>query len=185
MKNVLFISALLLFLCVSSFGIAFDNQRRGFIIGGIGGIAGNTWHEQDGTSDTDFAIHTDFRIGGGFKGDKWMLYYWNVANWYNIDDPGGNDLTVNGITMIGASYYLKPTSPSLYFNAGIGASGWSRRWNQSSRDNHTGFGAMGGIGYEFRRHWSVEAGIMWGQSSTSDGKPNFLACTLSIIGIAY
>ena len=39
MKRVLFISALVLFICVSSLSMAFDNHRRGFIIGGLGGIA--------------------------------------------------------------------------------------------------------------------------------------------------
>jgi len=88
MRRILFISALLLFLCVSSFGMAFDNHRQGFIIGGLGGIAVTTWNEFElrGEDDvkvnngTNFAIHADFRIGGGFKGDKVMLYWWTVVN---------------------------------------------------------------------------------------------------------
>jgi hypothetical protein len=193
-KLILFIFVLLLFLCISSFGIAFDNHRRGFIIGGIGGVAVNNWHEQDDAapdpahrSGTNFALHTDFRVGGGFKGDKLMLYYWNIVNWLKIveDDPDAGDLSINGITGVGTSYYFKTTSPSLYINAGIGTSVWYRGVSALFPDRHFGFGAMGGIGYEFARHWNVEGGVMWGRASTFDGKPNFFAGTLSIIGIAY
>ena len=193
MRKIVFVSTLLLFLCVSSFGLAFDNHRQGFIIGGIGGIAVNHWREQEDPdideaywTGTNVAIHTDFRIGGGFKGDKFMLYYWNTVNWFRLNQGNVNDLTINGITGIGASYYFKPSARSLYINAGIGASSWVRGITDiNTADRSLGLGLMGGIGYEFARHWSVELGVMYGRASTSDGKPNFVAGTLSIIGIAY
>jgi hypothetical protein len=79
MRRMLFISALLLFLGISRFGMAFDDHRRGFIIGGLGGIGMTIWNEFDDgvkvNNGTDLALHTDFRIGGGFKGDKLMLYF--------------------------------------------------------------------------------------------------------------
>ena len=61
MRRILFISAVILFICVSSFGMAFDNHRRGFIIGGIGGVALNIWNQSidDVKSDneTDFVTY--------------------------------------------------------------------------------------------------------------------------------
>ncbi len=88
MRRIIFISALLLFLCVSSFGMAFDNHRQGFIIGGLGGIAVVTWKD-DGIYETAYgtniALYFDLRIGGGFKGDKFMLYSWSVCNWFSIE----------------------------------------------------------------------------------------------------
>ena len=193
MKRILFTFAFFTFLCISSFSLAFDNHRQGFIIGGIGGIAVDNWREQENPAieevywtETNFAIHTDFRIGGGFKGDKLMLYYWNIVNWFTIKDPGFSDLTINGISGIGVSYYFKPTSRSLYINAGIGSSSWIRGITDVfTADSSFGLGLMGGVGYEFARHWSAELGVMYGRASTSDGKPNFIAGTLSIIGIAY
>ena len=38
MRKMIFALVLLLFLCVASYGLAFDNQRKGFIIGGLGGV---------------------------------------------------------------------------------------------------------------------------------------------------
>ena len=88
-KAILYLSALLLFLCVTDFGLAFDNQRRGFILGGIGGMGLVTWTEfrddVEYNNGTDIAVHTGFRIGGGFKGDKVMLYYWYDLNFFNIE----------------------------------------------------------------------------------------------------
>ena len=195
MKSRTLIFTLLLFLCVSSFGIAeiaYDNHRQGFIIGGLGGIAANAWKElrNDVTyaDGTNIALHIDLRIGGGFKGDKFMLYYWDVMNWLTPIFIAGDttDFTISGITGIGVSYYFKPTSPSLYINAGTGISMWYRYIDGII----FGPGFMGGIGYEFARHWSVECGVMWGHPIwgypfEAEYKINSLSISLSIIGIAY
>jgi hypothetical protein len=89
MKLIFFIIVLVLFMGVASPVIAFDGQRGGFIIGGLGGVALNLWNQtvDSNASDmeTDFAVHTDFRIGGGFKGGKIMLYYGNIVNWFGMD----------------------------------------------------------------------------------------------------
>ncbi len=185
MRRILFISMLLLFFYVSSFGMAFDNHRRGFIIGGLGGIAVNTLkdvrEDVKGGDGTNIALHIDFRIGGGFKGDKFMLYFWYVMNWlyplFMVRGVGDTDFVITGIEGLGVSYYFKPTSPSLYINAGIGLPLWDGL--------ALGAGAMGGIGYEFTRHWSVECSVMWGNSISFDANYNNLAISLSIIGIAY
>ncbi len=192
MRRILFISMLLLFLCVSSFGIAeiaFDNHRQGFIIGGLGGIAVNTWVEYEYyepdyvkvADGTNIALHIDLRIGGGFKGDKFLLYNWFVMNLFGganyVDKLLNRYLTFNFIWGPGVSYYFKPTSPSLYISAGIGFGTWGF-WT-------TGAGATVGIGYEFIRHWSVECGVMYGYTGINYTRVDYLAISLSIIGIAY
>jgi hypothetical protein len=173
--------------------MAFDNQRRGFIIGGLGGVSLNIWNQSinDNKSDneTDFALHTDFRIGGGFKGDKFMLYYWNTVNWFSFENILGDKVTVlSGVNGLGASYYFKPTSPSLYLNGGIGLSVWRLPF-ESDTDVWYGIGLAGGLGYEFTRHWSIELGAMWGNPNTTEAgvelQTNAFSISLSIIGIAY
>ena len=189
MRRILFISTMIFYICVSSFGmaeIAYDNHRQGFIIGGIGGVAVNTYKDRAGSKDEDganIALHTDLRIGGGFKGDKFMLYYWEVTNLFlPIPIAGDNTFfTISGITGAGVSYYLKPTSPSLYINAGAGISVWYRYYEGLI----FGLGFMGGIGYEFTQHWSVECGVMWGNPRYEEDKIKSFAISLSIIGIAY
>jgi hypothetical protein len=173
--------------------MAFDRQRRGFILGGLGGVALNIWNQSiddvKGDNETDFAVHTDFRIGGGFKGDKVMLYYWNVVNWFGMENVFGDNIIIaNGVSGIGTSYYFKPTAPSLYINGGIGLSVWDAPLEEYGEAWY-GFGAMGGLGYEFVRHWSIECGMMWGNPSITESgskfQTNALAISLSIIGIAY
>ena len=187
MRRILFITMFLLFLCVSSIGMAFDNHRQGFIIGGLGGIAVNYW-KADTTDGTSIAGHIDFRIGGGLKGDKFMLYFWSAGNYFNIEnyrEPEEDVVILYGIGGFGVSYYFKPTSPSLYINAGIGTSMWADPFTR-------GLGVMGGIGYEFARHWSLECGVMgsimqdtFGGRGVNGPYYNSFALTLSIIYIAY
>ncbi len=195
MRKILFISAMILFLCVSSFGMAFDNHRQGFIIGGLGGIALNTWTVFEPAEPDDvkvdhganITLHFDLRIGGGFKGDKFMLYDWFVVDLvvgekYDYVGNNGYGELYSYLTIIifegpGVSYYFKPTSPSLYIKSGIGIGMWDFI--------SLGVGAMGGIGYEFTRHWSVECGVMGCFPMSLGFRINFLTISLSIIGIAY
>ena len=194
MRRIIFISTLLLFICVSSFGMAFNNHRRGFIIGGLGGVGIDNWSmvDEDGVkidSGNDIVIHIDLRIGVGFKGDRFILYYWGLGNTFLPDGSSGP--TTSAITGVGVSYYFKPIAPSFYVNAGFGAHMFIRRlygdyWLFGyTEEMYKGLGIMGGIGYEFARHWSVECGVMWGNPSYEEAKINSFAISLSIIGIAY
>ena len=112
-------------------------------------------------------------------------------NWFSIEnyDPAVSNRTISGIMGLGVSYYFKPTSPSLYINAGIGVSVWYRLLSETTWRRFPGPGAMGGIGYEFTRHWSVECGVMWCNNMMalffSGSNVDSLAISLSIIGIAY
>jgi hypothetical protein len=203
-KVIFFIFALLLFLCVSSFGMAFNNHRRGFIIGGLGGVSLNIGNEVKYNLGTErdevqqsygvyVTLHTDFRIGGGFKGDKLMLYFWNVGNWWRKDGV----ITIRRITGSGMSYYFKPTSPSLYVNAGIGwAWGFNNEYYSQTLHDETvstwwNVGFMGGFGYEFAPHWSFEVGFMYANPPNYENewgteiRTNAFTVSLSIIGIAY
>ena len=191
MRRIMFISALLIFLCVSSFGMAFDNHRRGFIIGGLGGVALNTWNELEYdikvNNGTNIGLHADFRIGGGFKGDKLMLFFWSVGNWFKREVDGEKVDSLRLTVGVGMSYYFKPTSPSLYINAGIGSSNGRSITEGVNMGGNTeeGIGFMVGIGYEFAPHWSTEVGIMYSNPTYNQYETNVFAITLSIIGIAY
>ena len=102
----------------------------------------------------------------------------------DYSDNSEDTVIINGIVGLGVSYYFKSTSPSLYINAGRGISMWESILR-------FGVGRMGGIGYEFTRHWSVECGVMWGKNMEAFDpfsrtiKVDSLAISLSIIYIAY
>jgi hypothetical protein len=190
---MLFILALLIFLMISSLVMAssqFDDQRNGPMIGGLGGVSMNVLDEENGYSGTDFGLHTDFRFGWAFDNDRFMLIVvWNAMNWFVVRSAETEEFILSGITGVGFSYYFKSTSPSLYVNAGIGlATVRSLDISPTSetglrKDN--GLGLMGGVGYEFRPHWSVELFTMYGFPGSGNYSVSSFAVSLSIIGIAY
>ena len=191
MKKLILVSLTLL--CVSNLGFAFDNKRSGFIIGGLGGVGVVIWNQSvngfESDTETDIAVHVDFRIGGGFAGDRVMLYYWGAVNAFTMENVLGDEVVIGcGFNGLGLSYYFKPTSPSFYVNTGLGVSLWNAL-SEPEAGYWWGFGLMAGIGYEFSTHWSTEFGIMWGNPSTEELgiklQTNAFALTLSIIGIAY
>jgi hypothetical protein len=186
-KAILLISTSLLFLCILSPGMAFDNHRKGFIIGGLGGVGMTSWEElNDGVKvddGSDLLVHTDFRIGAGF-GDRVMLYTWLALNW------GEHYSFFGGEAM---SIYFNSTSPSIYISFGLGQfSGW--RADSFFPGEESELALMAGIGYEFAPHWSTEVNIMSGNSTVNSCwilcdpvklEANIFVITLSIIGIAY
>ena len=193
MRRILFVFALILFICVSSFGLAFDNHRGGFIIGGLGGVAWMAWTQSIdnawGDRVTNSALHTDFRIGGGTKDDIFMLYYWNAVNWFRMENVLGDEITmISGLTGVGWSLYFKPTSPAWYFHMGFGVSVWTAPFEPDAEAWY-GWGLKMGVGYEFARHWSIECSLMRGNPMTTESGMDFqtdiFAIALSIIGIAY
>ena len=193
MRRMFFIFAVLIFLMISSLVMAsdnFDSQRNGPMIGGLGGVSMNVPDEESGYSGTKFGLHTDFRFGFAFDNDKVMLIIiWNATNWFVAENVETREFILSSITGVGFSYYFKTTSPTLYINAGIGASTWRAfdisPTSETGLRKHSGLGLMGGLGYEFRPHWGVELGIMYGFPGSGNYSVKSFEVSLSIIGIAY
>lgn len=74
------------------------------------------------------------------------------ASWYNVN----GELAVIGLTGLGASYYLSPGVPSKYLIAGLGPGDFSTPLYASDTDINDGKSYLAGLGYEFKRHQSVE-----------------------------
>ena len=193
MRRIFFIIASLVFLLISSHGIAsdtFDNKRSGPMIGGLGGVSLNVLDEGSGYSGTKFGLHTDFRFGWAFDNNKFMLtIIWNAINWFVFESGETEEFILSSITGSGFSYYFKTASPSLYIHAGIGAATWRSLdispTTETGLRKDSGLGLMGGVGYEFRPHWGVELGVMYGFPGSGSYSVQALAVNLSIIGIAY
>lgn len=173
---------------------AFDGQRKGFVLGG--GLGGGAAHLKQTFSDGQDALEgerdaygslvTDFRIGGAFN-NQWMLYYDNQIWWFNTENALGNSETfIFGIGLVGLSYYFKTESPSLYAVATIGIAQFGTSDNYSDSNS---FGISGGLGYEFARHWSIEAVAGYGApEETSSGvtlETEGVVWAIRFIGMAY
>jgi hypothetical protein len=186
---------------------AFDGRRGGFVLGfGVGPAVTSytqALYAVDGTemwtSDriNRFGIGTDFKIGGGI-GKRLLLYYVNRVSWFTLDD-GNDTIFANSVGLLGASYYFRNASPSFYILGLVGLSTWDapfeENWNAL-----VGLGLGAGLGWEFSRHWSLEATFNWGdpggeQLPTTDEYGNLIGYSewelnpvsimITVNGLAY
>lgn len=150
---------------------AFDNSRKGFVLElGLGAGAASAIHTRYRpipsypyavtlTPQTlQFAVNTRSRIGVGLT-DRWMLTYVNDVAWTDELHPESDaysdaNLFGTGLTGLGATYFLKPDSPSWTLEAAVGIANVAGM-EEGSIDS--GFGAQFGVGYEFARRWMVRS----------------------------
>lgn len=166
--------SLVLIICAASDISAMDGERKGFILGfGIGpAITSFTqtvaYQGQEVTSDREnkFGLGTDFRIGYA-PSNHLMIYYTNKVTWLSMENVLNEDVTiVNGVGLLGVSYYFEPESPSLYLTGTLGTSTWGDY--EELGDAWSGFGIGAGVGYEIARYWSVEGNIIYGNPGDSE-----------------
>lgn len=185
-------------LVAASAAHAFNGKRRGFILGfGVGGgltsftqtltVPAYGYDETSGR-ENEFSIATDFKIGGGFN-EQFLLYYVNRVSWFSIENVFEEDVTIaNSVGLVGVSYYFQQTAPSPYLLGLVGVSMWDAPF-ESGASSQTGFGIGGGVGWEFSRHWSLEATINWGlprdKESGIEVKTNAFSVLVTINGLAY
>jgi len=74
---------------------------------------------------------------------------------------------------VGVSYYFEPRVPSWFVDVGIGISDcadpYERAGSPFPRGRPEGYGAFGGIGYEFADHWRAECQAMWSMAKSTKG----------------
>src|SRR5262249_11019751 len=93
-------------------------------------------------------LSTDFRLGYA-PTSRLVIAYDNLTAWYG---ESGHSI-VNGVTDLSASFYRSPSAPSAFMTAGYGFGSFGNIEGGGS----SGSGWMAGGGYEFRRHWLLQA----------------------------
>ncbi len=135
---------------------AFDGSRRGFVLGfgagwgqaeqtlsgSLGGMSFDATSEYSG-------VATDFRIGGGLS-DQWLLYWTSQQVFFSSE----NTTFGQGIGAVAVTWYSRPEAPALLLEGGVGVGGLA---DLEGGGSDTGFGILLGAGYEFARHWQLEA----------------------------
>jgi len=165
MKNIICFLVLIVLANVQV-AYAFDDNRQGFLIGlGVGYHNIDIDFKYNGSniaSQSENGIATSFKIGGGFT-NQFLLYYVRNSSWYNAPYYDGfttSDITYTiGLTGIGATYYLSPTSPSVYFLGAIGAGDISAPFESGAKPD-TGSAFMIGGGYEASKHIQYELTLL-------------------------
>jgi hypothetical protein len=139
---------LIVFMVLSSQLVAFDGLRKGFILGG--GV-GPGYLFNEGTDR--FCLATNFKIGYA-PSNSFEIYYLNTVSWFGA----GSSTFINGITGLGLTKYLKPEGRGFFVFGGVGLA-VLREFTGGEDD--TGFGLIGGIGYDIAKHWSIQGDIIY------------------------
>lgn len=175
--------------------LAFNGQRRGFVLGLGLGPAFRYMSSAYSTSESPVyfdssislvrasrrssgygpALATDFRIGLGFT-NRILIYYDNRVSWSGT----GNGLAGDGLSSAAIAYYFKDAHPSVYLTGGVGSAGWARLYydGRSSR-GYTGLGFFGGAGYEMSKRFNLEGSISYAVPSYEYGSTRV---TSTIVG---
>lgn len=131
---------------------AFDDDRRGFILGLGGGFGSARWSSR-GQSESWTGVATTLRIGGGVNSQT-LVYYSNRVVFFS--DSGYS--LYQGMSAAGVSYFLEPAGPSFFFTGelGVGVVGSL----ESGGSSESGFGVTLGAGYEVTPHFLLELDYM-------------------------
>jgi len=153
---------------------AFDGQREGIQLGiGIGAHSSQFDFEAGSTNafiESEQRVAVSMQLGYGFS-NRIVGY---------VGGKGGS-LFINGqqatlaIAGAGGMIYLKDSSPSLYINGLIGSGSLALK-DDDKKNNLTGFGWLGGIGYEVTDQLQVE--LSYGQADLVDPNNNNNKTTL-------
>jgi hypothetical protein len=152
MRNALATACLLACCLAPSPSNAFDHARKGFLMGGSTGLGAQIYavHEgQDPSSLNSGALATSIRLGLGLD-EKTEAYVFNGGAtsfaFFYIPIP-----YTSAVTGVALRRYLHE-SPSLFASAGAGLGSTSALGFTAG----AGLGLMANVGYEYRKHWSVE-----------------------------
>ncbi len=161
-RLVLLLTALVML--VSTQALAFDDERKGFMLGLGAGFGSAKWDMdisgdvagtsiEIGASGSWSGLATDVKIGGGAS-EKLLVYYTSRQVFFSVESTSW----LQGLNGVGVSYFLEPVGPSFYFNGALGLGGVRLLDDGGGSENGVGF--LVGGGYEFTSHWSIEANYM-------------------------
>jgi hypothetical protein len=192
----LLILAAVILLMLSSSGLAFDKQRRGFVLS-LGGGAGVATYKQkvsdydyeiESDRESDLALFTNFEIGYA-PTDQLMIMYSNVVPWFSFTNAYNEDITlISGISGATVTYFINPEAPSFFFGGGVGLAIWDAPF-EDRFEAWTNVGLLGKLGYEIARSITVTFHILYGKPDTSDwglkAETNALNFGVTVNWLAY
>jgi hypothetical protein len=171
---------------------AFDGRREGFLFGlGLGPSYQSIKQEWliDGepsrrkNSDSTFGMA--LQLGYGLTDH--LVLGWVLDLGSDTDDDeikllgteverGSTRFEIDGFS---ATYFFKKRAPSPFVEAVIGTA----RWNDGGNNVLDGLGLAGSIGYEMRKHWTVQGTLGWG-TPNAEATIDDQAVTADVTGLA-
>jgi hypothetical protein len=183
MRKVLVLAGVALLL-LSATSMAFNGQRKGFVLGGGLGVAptaswkvnvvGNLGVEQSGPG-----LGLNFIIGGAFDDMNLLVYEGNVAGW---KDDLFDESVSQGFNGAAWYHYYGPAGKSAFTTVGLGFYVFQEEHYNS---NDPGFGMLLGAGYEFAKHWQVGGYFSFGKTSSSGVDFDHHHLNILVSGVAF
>jgi hypothetical protein len=165
--------------------------RKGFVIGVGAGFGYSTWNEttydfscvgyycgyNEVRSGNRSGVFTSFKVGYA-PSDRLMILWHSTGTFFG--SRYGTGFITDGMGGLSIQYYFS-SGPGAYALGGGGYHNVMRFDPESPYGggvNSFGFGVRGGFGFEFHKHWSVEAIVQHGFNS-SENNPTSFAATLN------
>lgn len=181
-------------LLMASTAMAFDGQRKGFVLGGGLGLSpvGSWKSDIDVTpkfEDSGPGGAAHLIIGYAWDNHNMIVYEANAVGYES--DAYGVDFTA-GQGFSGASWYhyFGPMGKTPFIVLGIGAYMFNGEFDGFDHldiefSNDPGGGVLLGGGYEFSRHWQVGAYFGAGQTSEPGADYDHVHLSLLVSGVAF
>ncbi len=157
---------------------ALDGKRKGFFAQlGLGGgyvAANQEWFvlvDKFTLDESAGAGAFGFKIGYGISNRLLLSYAGNVGS-ADLETMEGQITGLStkkktasfGVGGLGLTYFLKEEAPSLFADLTLGMS----TWDDGDGADFTGSGVNVGIGYEFKKNWTLEADFSIGKPSDQE-----------------
>lgn len=164
---------LLSLLVLSSQVMAFNGQRKGFILGGGLG-AGWLNYQEPGLEFNKVGGAGNFKIGYA-PSNSLEIYFTDNVHVFNY---GGASFAV-GVGGVGVTKYLKPEGTGFFVFGGAGMGMFMVL--ESGGGSNTGFGVIGGIGYDFAKHWNIQADVLYTNIESGFQKSLSIRATINFL----
>lgn len=161
--------ALTLIILFTTSAFSFDNDRKGFVIGGgLGFSPLADWQVKGFSSLSESGIGTGFisYVGMGFKENFYIVFQKEGVFHKDKVITGVKENIIQGFTGVVVYYFFDDPGESVVISTGIGLQtfGYS---NSGTNDPKADFGFQTGIGYEFADHWMVFTSYTYGKTKST------------------
>lgn len=176
---------LVTFLLIACSAMAFNGERRGFVLGGGLGFAPMaSWSYDYGPAnfdDSKAGVAAHLVIGHAWDDFNMIVYEGNVAG-YSTEVVWDDQTVSQGFNGASWYHYFRPAGRSAFTAVGLGLYVFDV---EDYDANDPGFGMLLGGGYEFARHWQVGGYFSFGQTSSDGADINHSHFSVLVSGVAF
>jgi hypothetical protein len=176
-KLLLGICTLAVIVAIASPTVAFDGNRKGFVLGGGLGFSPTATIKSDPVTfndpflgpitfqidESNSGVAVNFVIGYAWDEQNMIVYEGNIVGYSLGSGPSKVDV-YQGFNGVSWYHYFGPVGKSGFITGGLGA----YVFNVDDQDADMGGALQIGGGYEFARHWQFGAYLGFGKTGDPD-----------------